>query len=118
GYEAGATWAIQQWLETPHHHPEVAKVDPARPERRTSDLPWEVCSLAARLSRRRRRQTSEQKSAEAVVADGEQTRRDDSLEAQGLASPPAATTETSCQSFGRSRAASFVHDVLGRHDRT
>jgi hypothetical protein len=46
GYKAAAFWATQQWLGKPHHHREVAKVDPARPERRTCDLPWEICPFA------------------------------------------------------------------------
>jgi hypothetical protein len=43
GYKASAVWAIQQWLEKPDSHPDAARVDPAGPERRTCDLPWEIC---------------------------------------------------------------------------
>ena len=61
-------WVTQQWLGTPDIHPDIAGVDPARPERRTRDLPWEICLLAVRLSRWQQHERSGQKSAEAVVA--------------------------------------------------
>lgn len=63
-----------------HTHPDAAAVNPAGPEPRAHDLPWEVCTAVRAgyrprgLPRRQRRGKGVQKSAEAVVAAGAKRR--------------------------------------------
>ena len=69
GYKADATWAIGQWTEMPHSHPDDATVNPAGPGPGTQRLT--VGGLHARLQRLSAGQPAErgmEKSAEAVVA--------------------------------------------------
>ena len=46
GYKAGVAWVIEQWIEMPHSHWDATLVNPAGPERRTGNLPWEICAPA------------------------------------------------------------------------
>ena len=42
GYKAGVRRVIEHWIETPGTHWDRTQVNPAGPESRTHNLPWEV----------------------------------------------------------------------------
>jgi hypothetical protein len=42
GYKAPLAWVIEQWIEMPNTHSYVRGVNPAGPESRTHNLPWEI----------------------------------------------------------------------------
>ena len=62
-------WVIEHWIEKPSTHSDVRRVNPAGPESRTDNLPWEVFESVHR-DYRLGNETGEilKKSAEAIVA--------------------------------------------------
>ena len=69
GYKASLTWVIEHWIETPGTHLDVRRVNPAGPESRTPNLPWEIFESVLRDYRTWQQGGKDsKKSAEAVVA--------------------------------------------------
>jgi hypothetical protein len=68
GYKASLAWVIEQWIEMPNTHSDVRRVNPAGPESRTHNLPWEVFESVHRDYRTwQQGGKNSKKSAEAVV---------------------------------------------------
>ena len=69
GYKASLAWVIEQWIEMPCTHLDVRRVNPAGPESRTHNLPWEVFESVRRDYRTWQQGGKDsKKSAEAIVA--------------------------------------------------